>query len=144
MSQQHVATYLNDHLAGSEVALELLEHLEQARAGTPVGRFAAELRAEIMADRRELEALMGRLQVGVSRLRKATAWVSEKAARLKLRLDDPSAGPFRLLEILDAVSIGIEGKRLLWLALAAAGERAPDLRGPDYARLQERAEEQRR
>ncbi len=25
MSEQHLATYLNDHLAGSEIALELLD-----------------------------------------------------------------------------------------------------------------------
>src|SRR5262245_26657022 len=104
MATKHLATYLNDHLAGSEAALELLEHLEQAHAGTPTAGFAARLRADIVADRGELEALMGRAQAAPSRPRKAAAWLAEKVTELKLRLDDPAGGALRLLEVLEAVS----------------------------------------
>lgn len=144
MAEQSLATYLNDHMAGAEAAVELLKHLEGARAGTPAAPFAAALRSDIEADRRQLEALMARLQVAVSRPRTATAWLAEKGAELKLRLDDPAAGPLRLLEVLEAVSVGIEGKRLLWRSLAAAAEDRPDLRGTDYEVLVRRAEDQRR
>jgi hypothetical protein len=144
MSQQYLATYLSDHLAGAEAALELLEHLEKAHAGGPTGRFAAELRADISADREELEAIAGRLHVAAGRSRKAAAWLAEKVAELKLRLDDRAGGPFHLLEVLEAVSVGIEGKRLLWRALATAAAGRPELRGVDYERLGRRAEEQRR
>ena len=143
MAARNLATYLNDHLAGSTVALDLLEHLERSHAGTPEARFAAELRAEIAADRRELEGVMSRLQIGESRPRKATAWLSEKMTELKLRMDDPADGALRRLEVFDAVSVGIEGKRLLWRALGAAAETMPELRGTDYGRLERRAEEQR-
>ena len=51
MARTHLATYLNDHLAGSVVALEMLEHLERAHAETPVASFALWLRAEIAEDR---------------------------------------------------------------------------------------------
>jgi hypothetical protein len=143
MAQAQLATYLNDHLAGAVAALELLEHLEGAAAGTPVAALAAGLRADIGADRKELEDLMGRLGIGRSIPRRAAAWVSEKVTALKLRLDDPAAGGLRRLEVLDAVSAGIAGKRLLWQALAAAAETNATLRGPDYARLERRADEQR-
>lgn len=143
MANEHIATYLNDHLAGSVVAIELLEHLEAAHAGTDVGRFAAELRADVSADRRELEALMESLHVAESRTRKASAWLSEKMTELKLRLDDPGDGALRLLEALEAVSLGIEGKLGLWRALAAASEGAPSLQGFDYDRLAQRAIDQR-
>jgi hypothetical protein len=63
MANQHLAAYLNDHLAGSVTAIELREHLEKTQAGTATGRFAAELRAEIVADRQELESLMARLHI---------------------------------------------------------------------------------
>jgi hypothetical protein len=88
MSGGHLATYLNDHLAGSEVALELLEHLQRLVPGAPARQFAAELQAEIAADRQELEALMARLQVAQSRTRKVAAWIGEKFTELKLFLDD--------------------------------------------------------
>ena len=39
---QPLATYLNDHLAGSVAALA---HLGRSRAGTPLGAFFAGLRA---------------------------------------------------------------------------------------------------
>jgi hypothetical protein len=59
MADEHIATYLNDHLAGSVVALELLEQMEAEHAGTPLEHFLAELRADIAADGQELESLMG-------------------------------------------------------------------------------------
>jgi hypothetical protein len=136
------AEYRNDHLAGSEIALELLDLVEQML--DPALGFAAALRSEIAADRRELEALMARLQVAVSRPRKAAAWFSEKIMELKLRLDDRQGGALRQLEIWEALSLGIEGKRLLWRSLAARAEATPDLQGTDYGLLQQRADEQRR
>ena len=144
MAEKYLATYLNDHLGGSQVALELLEHLERSPAGTPVARFAADLRDDIGADRRELEALMARLGVAESRPRKAAAWLSEKMSELKLRLDDPSGGALRQLEIFEALSVGIEGKRLLWRALGASAEVSPSLAVADYGLLERRAEDQRR
>jgi hypothetical protein len=143
MANPQLATYLNDHLAGSEMALELLDHLEKEHVGTPIASLAVGLREDIAADRRELESLMARLEVAPSGPRKATAWLAEKATQLKLRLDDPSGGGLRLLEILEALSLGIEGKRLLWRALRTAAESAPRLRGTEYERLERRAEEQR-
>ena len=143
MASDYIATYLNDHLAGATGALELLEHLETEHAGTEVGRLAAELRADVAADRQTLESIMDRLQVAQSRTRKAAAWLGEKAAELKLRLDDPAGGSLRLFESLEALSLGIEGKRSLWRALAAAAEEAPHLRVADYEDLIRRAEEQR-
>ena len=50
MPDQHIATYLRDHLAGSVVAVELLEHLEGAHAGTDLAAFFARLRGDITAD----------------------------------------------------------------------------------------------
>ena len=66
-----------------------------------------------------------------------------EATEIKLRLDDPGSGALRVLEILEALSVGIEGKRLLWRALAAVAEDAPALRLTDYGCLEQRAQEQR-
>jgi hypothetical protein len=70
MAEEHIATYLNDHLAGAIAAIELLEHLEAAHASTSLAAFLVELRTHIVADRQELEALLGQLQVAESRTRK--------------------------------------------------------------------------
>jgi hypothetical protein len=144
MAHKHLAIYLNDHLAGSVTVLELLAHLASAYSASHVGQFAAQLRAEILEDRHELESLMARLKIAQSPPRKTSAWLAEKLAELKLRLDDPAAGAFRLFEATEAISLGIEGKRLLWQALAARATDPPELRGGDFDRLIRRAEDQRR
>ena len=143
MANEYVATYLNDHLAGSVVALELLEHLEATHAENDLIAFFKQLRTDIAADRDELQGLMERLDIGESRTRKATTWLATKLTELKLRFDDPQTGPLRLFESLEALSLGIEGKRSLWMALGAAAEISPLLRVADYERLTQRAQEQR-
>ena len=143
MANEQITTYLNDHLAGSVVALELLEKLGTLYAGMPLGLLLVELRDDVTADRNELEKLMSRLQITQSRTRKLTAWLAEKATELKLRLDDSSDGTLYLLETFEVLSLGIEGKKGMWLALAAAAENADELRAVDYSRLVQRAEQQR-
>jgi hypothetical protein len=143
MADEHLGTYLNDHLAGATAALELMDHLVESHAGTDLGRFVADLRTDIADDREELEDLVWQLEVRQSRTRQMSAWLAGKIADLKLRLDDRHGGAFRLFEALEALSIGIEGKRLLWRALAALAGEEPVLRILDYGRLIARAEEQR-
>lgn len=133
----HLATYLNDHLAGAAAALELLEHLE--RTHPDLAPFLATLRRDIEDDRRELETLMARVGATPGTARRAAAWVAEKFARLKLSVDDLAGDKLRLLESLEAVAIGIHGKASLWRALRVV----PAARGPDYDRLVARADEQR-
>ncbi|MCW3052844.1 MAG: hypothetical protein JWN14_2014 [Chthonomonadales bacterium] len=143
MAYEHLAIYLNDHLSGSVTVLELLPHLEKAYAGTELERFFKQLDADISADRQELEALMVRLHIGESGFRKASAWMAEKISEMKLKLDDPGGGYLRLLEALELIAVGIDGKRALWDALAAAAEGTPALQGTDYGHLAQRAAEQR-
>lgn len=144
MPDNHLAAYLNDHLAGSVMAVDLLAQLEETHAGTEIARVLTELRADIEADRRELKILMNKLKITESRPRKATAWLTAKLAELKLRVEDKKGGPLRLLESVEAVALGIDGKLALWRSLAAAAELAAELRGVDYERLGQRAQAQRR
>jgi len=138
----HIETYLNDHLAGSVVAIELLEHLESSH-DAQWAVFFRTLRADIESDREKLETLMKEMDIDQSKLRKGMAWLGEKFTALKMRLDDPADGDLRLFESLEALSLGIEGKRSLWLALAEASTGNPQLRQLDYPHLIARAEEQR-
>jgi uncharacterized coiled-coil protein SlyX len=142
MANEHLGTYLNDHLAGAAAALELMQHLEQAQVGTPLSSFFAELRAEVTQERQQLEALMARLQIDQSRTRKALGWLGEKMAVLKLQLDDEADGELALFEGLEAVTIGLEGKRALWETLAIVAEDVPELQGLDYTAVIQRAKEQ--
>ena len=144
MSYPHLAVYLNDHLAGSQGALDLMQRLAEDEEHTWVNDTVAEVRAEVAEERAQLEALMDRLQIDKSRSRQVTGWFAEKAAQLKLRIDDPSDGDLRLFESLEAITLGLTGKLALWRALEAVAEHLPAIRGIDYAHYAEQSEEQRR
>jgi hypothetical protein len=143
MAVQHVASYLTDHLAGSVVAIDLLHQLEDGRTGAELELAFGQLRTDIEADREELRALMNKLKIEESRFRQTVAWFTAKLVEFKLRVEDRSDSPLRLLESIEAVALGIDGKSALWRALEAAAEISPELQGIDYKRLKQRADEQR-
>jgi hypothetical protein len=143
INANNLAVYLNDHLAGAAAALELLDNLLAKFPNSNVSELAREIRQEIDADREELVSIMNRLHIDQSKTRKASAWLAEKAAEAKLYLDDSSAGTLRLFEMIEAISLGIEGKRALWMALARIVNQVPELADIDFNRLIQRAQDQR-
>lgn len=143
MSHKHITTYLSDHLAGAVSAVELMQHVETVYANTDTARLIAGVRTDVEADLQTLQSLAAKLNVTESSPRKAAAWVGARMAELKLHLDDSSNGPLYLLEALDGLAMGIDGKLALWHGLAAASADTPGLRGTDYAHLAQRAQEQR-
>ena len=136
MNRENLAIYLNDHLAGSVAALELLDYLASSSAPEP---FFRALRDEVAADQEVLRQLLEKFRAPESTARKAGAWLMEKAARLKLRMDGPAGSPIERMEALEALLLGITGKRALWLALAAT---LGVVEGFDFPLLARRAEEQ--
>src|SRR5207237_7425659 len=71
MSQKILTAYLNDHVAGSVAALELLDHVIQLQHGTPLASTLAGLRAEIEEDQTVLQGLLHGVGGSESRLRHA-------------------------------------------------------------------------
>ena len=139
---ENLRSYLNDHLAGSVGALELLDRLIDTYKEKPLGRFFEGLRTEIDADQKTLKELMARLGEQESAVQKAGAWIAEKLSRAKIQPSETREGQMGLFLALEALALGIHGKRSLWRALATASETAPHLRGLDYAALEKRALEQ--
>jgi hypothetical protein len=136
-------TYLNDHLAGSVAALELIEHLTKKFPGTELESFLADLYAHIEADQQVLRDLLNAFEQNESAFKKAGAWIAEKFGRTKFDIDKDDVSGVGLLEALEGLVLGITGKQLLWRSLATASEVWSQLRGPDYADLERRAAEQR-
>jgi hypothetical protein len=139
-SDRLLAIYLNDHLAGSAAARDRCRHARD-RSGGEIAAFLDRLLGEIEEDRATLRRVMARVRATPSSLKSGLAVAAERAARLKpngqLLGDSPLS---RLLE-LDALSLGVEGKRLLWVALGRLGD--PRLAEFDFAALAERALAQR-
>jgi hypothetical protein len=114
VSKEHLATYLNDHLAGANFAVELLDHL--ASENPDLKPSLSALKKDIEDDRERLKILMARLSIAESRVRKAGTWIAEGVTEVKLDVDDDPHGPLRRLERREALAIEIEGKVALWRA----------------------------
>jgi hypothetical protein len=128
--------YLNDHLAGSVAAIEMVDHLIEHHPEDRFGEFFRDLRDEIRADQEKLQDLIRKLGAEDSALRKAGAWLAEKFSRVKIGDGDDSA---ELLEAVEALALGITGKQLLWRSLAAIASDYPALQGIDFNELEKRA-----
>jgi HAD superfamily hydrolase (TIGR01509 family) len=141
MSKEYLSTYLNDHLAGSYLAVEILDHLA---AETPsLSSSLSALKAEIEEDREQLKTLMAKQHIEESRVRKAGGWIADGLTEFKLAVDDDEKGRLRRLERLEALAIGIDGKIALWRALDAAARANTELGGMDYEGLIKRGQDQR-
>jgi hypothetical protein len=133
-------SYLNDHLAGSVAALELISHCAQLYKGRRLGNFFNEMKARIGADQDALRNLMSCLEIEESKVRQAGAWAGEKLSRALLALAGNEPDGLGLLLALEGLIMGIRGKQLLWHALSAT--HLPRLEEVDFEKLQRRAEEQ--
>jgi hypothetical protein len=133
-------SYLNDHLAGSVSALELIAHWVDVQKGKPLAAFFAETEREIKADQDKLRDVMRSLGVEESKVRKAGAWAAEKLGRARLIIAGEESGRLGLVLTLEGLIVGVTGKKLLWRALAATN--LLQLNGYDFEELQRRAEQQ--
>jgi hypothetical protein len=133
-------SYLNDHLAGSVSALELIAHWAYLHKDRPLGVFFSQIDKEIRADQSVLRSLMRRLNIEESSLRKAGAWAAEKVGRVRLMIAGGEQGSLGLVLTLEGLIMGIVGKKLLWRSLAAAN--LAELNGYDFRELERRAEQQ--
>jgi hypothetical protein len=140
---RYLAIYLNDHLAGATVGVELARRLRSENQTEP--RFGGELARickEIEGDKAALERLLDQFEVGRDRLKPALALAGERLGRLKpngrLRGYSPLS---RVLE-LEVLSGLVGGKLQLWNALEQRfGE---TLDGFDFHDLAARADDQGR
>ena len=139
---EELGSYLNDHLAGSVGALELLDRLVEVYQEKSLEKFFRDLRADIRQDQEQLKELVQKLGFEESGVRKAGAWIAEKLSRPKIDLEKESKEGIGLFLALEALHLGISGKRSLWRALEAASRTQPALARLDYPGLEKRAIEQ--
>jgi hypothetical protein len=133
-----LAIYLNDHLAGSAGALELVGRALASNRGTEFEGFLERFRREIEYDRTALEELMDRFEIGEDRLKLGAAWAAEKVGRLKLNGALRGYSPLSRVVELEALTIAVNGKLAMWRALAELSE-DPVLADFDIERFADRA-----
>jgi hypothetical protein len=141
VTNPYLAIYLNDHLAGSVVGIQLCRRARASNEGTELGKVLAEVGAEIEADQQTLRQLMRQLGIAESRAKPPAAWLAERVGRLKPNGQLRGYSPLSRVVELEGLCGGLAGKRMLWKALERAF--AGSLPGFDFHALATRAEAQR-
>ncbi|MGN6256510.1 MAG: hypothetical protein ACTHN3_02010 [Solirubrobacterales bacterium] len=136
-----LAIYLNDHLAGATLGVELARRLRSSNQGDPeFGQPLARLCKEVEADRDVLVQLMERLEIDRDPVKPALAKVAERLGRLKLNGRIRGYSPLSRVLELEVLSGLVGGKMQLWNALEQSfGE---SLQGFDFHDLAARADSQ--
>ncbi|MDQ3660336.1 MAG: hypothetical protein M3454_04605 [Actinomycetota bacterium] len=140
-SNKFLRIYLNDHLAGATVGVELARRSQKSNKGTPLGDYLAEFVADASADKAQLEQIMDSVGAGRSILKSRAAWVAEKVGRLKFNGQLTGYSDLSRLVELEGLVIGVTGKVSLWRSLLEAS--SPSRRLPaDLQALLRRAQDQ--
>lgn len=112
--------YLADHFAGARAGTALARHCRQVHRGRPAGPDFARLADDVERDLQWLEELLEVLGVAPSLLKQASAVVVERASRAKPNGQLLGRSPLSDLVELETLTVGVAGKRSLWLSLEAS------------------------
>jgi len=134
--------YLNDHLAGAVGGGTLAQRCLGSNRGTPLGTFLEGLLDDIREDRRALEDVMARLDMGADRSKLLAITVGERLARLKLNGQLFGYSDLSRVVELEGLCAGVALKRRLWRSLQHVRDVDVRLADVDFVRLTDRASAQ--
>ena len=119
--------YLRDHLAGASAGVSLVRRCRRSNSGTDLAVVLQDVEAEIIAARRDLEAIMSRLRVEKSRLKQAIGLGLEFVGRLKSNGRLFHYSPSSRVVELEMLASAVFTQRSLWLSLGAVVDDYPEL-----------------
>jgi hypothetical protein len=141
--QDLLGVYLNDHLAGATVGLELVRRMAaSAEPGAEAAAVVKRLVSEITADGSALVKMMAAMGVKIRGYKVFAAWAGEKAGRLKLNGHMLSRSPLSALEETEMLRLGVEGKATGWRTLRVVAQRDSRLDTGQLDELLARADRQ--
>jgi len=109
-------TYLRDHLAGADTVIQVVHGLRDAYRGSPEGTLFGSLYDQFREDRGVVEGILAELGY----TSRSTKRLAGRATGNALRVVAGGApGDLSLFRSLEALAIGVQGKRCLWRAAQA-------------------------
>ena len=112
--RQALIAYLRDHLSGANMALRIVHRLGSSHQGTEDGTFFGRLSKELEEDRSVVRSLLTRLGASRRSMKRVTGYASGAVLSV---IAGGEPGDLSLVRTLEALSIGVQGKRCLWRAL---------------------------
>ena len=127
--------YLNDHIAGSAGAIGLIQKLATSAEDPEEERFFRQLEQKVEKDRGLLKELIARLGQSSSSVLETAGSVTGAASRIKLMWEGMEPGQLGRFEAMEVLTLGIQGKHLLWLVLAELSPFVPEWDGINFTEL---------
>lgn len=142
MDTRLLGIYLNDHLAGSGLGLELSRRVLRENSGNAVGRDLLTFVKQVEDERTVLRHIMRALGVLPNPFKVAAASVLERVGRLKLNGFLLRYSPLSRLLELEGLTSAVMGKRSMWTLLQHHARVERRLAGFDFPALIAQAESQ--
>jgi hypothetical protein len=111
-----LATYLRDHLAGADTAIQVVESLRDAYQDGPERTLFESLHHQFHEDRGVVEGILAELGYNSRSTKRLAGRATGKALRA---VAGGAPGDLSLFRTLEALAIGVQGKRCLWRAAQA-------------------------
>ena len=110
-----LAAYLRDHLAGADTAIQTVQALRDAHRG-PEGALFESLYEQFREDRAVVEGMLAELGYTSRSAKRLAGRATGSALRV---VAGGAPGELSLFRTLEALAIGVQGKRCLWRAAQA-------------------------
>lgn len=134
--RRSLVAYLKDHLSGADAAIQVVRRLRTAQEGSADARLFASLAAEFESDREVVRSIVAQLGASTQSVKRVAGHAS--GAILSLAAGGPS-DTLSALRTLEALAIGVQGKRCMWRALQGLGSALDSPDGMSFAELETRA-----
>ncbi|MDX6283122.1 MAG: hypothetical protein QOH03_4193 [Kribbellaceae bacterium] len=125
IDEARLATYLQDHYAGSSAGIELFKRAADQQTDPVVRTALAKMVQEVEEERTALERYLAAVGAKPDQLKNAGAWMAEKLARLKPNGELLRRSPLSDLIELEALRVAVEGKAAGFRLLRSLADEEP-------------------
>ena len=121
----------------------MIQDLAESQESSEARDHFIKLKGEVESDRTLLEKLLESAGLEPSGTLKVAGKVAGRIGMWKMKWEGFEPGELGMFEALEALTLGIQGKRLLWRVLGEISPRIPGWRDVDFATLERDAVTQR-
>ena len=132
--RQALVSYLRDHLSGADAAIRVVHRLSSTHQNPEDALLFRRLSKELEEDRSVVRALLRRLGASGQSIKRVAGYASGAVLGVT---GGGEPGDVALLRTLEALSIGVQGKRCMWRALQNLSPTA--VHGTDFVELEAKA-----
>jgi hypothetical protein len=134
-----LTAYLHDHIGGAEIAVQVVDRLRRLSANADDRLFFNRLHRELERDR---EVVVSLLEMLGESPRSAKRLVGHASGSVLKFLAGGARGDLALFRTLEALAIGVQGKRCMWRLLQTLSPSTVVPEATDFAALESAALQQ--